>query len=114
MPHPPPSDRNPEYCGCNICIRENGEIELDQNDYVKKIEFVEKKEGPNDRKLIKNEIKELRGKIGEILWISLMTRPDLAFDVNHLATDVPNATVETVKKLNKLVKKAKSKRETTT
>ena len=45
------------------------------------------------------------------MWISLMTRPDLAFDVNHLATEVPNATVETVKKMNKLVKKAKSMRE---
>ena len=56
-------------------------------------------------------MKELRGKIGEILWISLMTRPDLAFDVNVLASEVPKATVETVNKMNRLIAKAKNRRE---
>ena len=40
-----------------------------------------------------------------------MTRPDLAFDINRISTEVPNATVETVKVMNSIIKKAKHKKE---
>ena len=52
----------------------------------------------------------LRGKIGEILWISLLTRPDLAFEVNKLASDVPTARMKSIKEINNLIKKAKNKK----
>ena len=52
--------------------------------------------GPVERKLSEYKNKSLRGKIGEILWISLMTRPDLSYDVNVLSSQVTNATVATV------------------
>ena len=84
-----------KYCGSNIRVKENGDIELDQNDYVDKLELIEDKEGVPERKLQGLEIKQLRGKIGELLWISLMTRPDLAFDINRISTKFPNATLET-------------------
>ena len=100
-----------KYCGCNININEKGVVELDQNDYVDKLELVPRKEGDVGRALEAKEVKELRGKIGEILWISLMTRPDLAFDVNVLASEVPKATVETVNKMNRLIAKAINRRE---
>ena len=36
-----------------------------------------------------------------------MSRPDLAFDINKIASEVPGATVRTVKDMNKIIKKAK-------
>ena len=62
---------------------------------------IERKHGNEDRELTSLEIKELRGKIGEVLWISLMTRPYLAFDINQIASEVPKATVRTIKDMNK-------------
>ena len=100
------------YCGCRISAKENGDIQVDQNEYVNKIQFIDIDEENNEkRKLDAKEQKMLRGKIGEILWISLMTRPDLSFEVNRIATEVSTATVVTLREMNQLIKRAKSKNE---
>ena len=52
----------------------------------------------------------MRGKIGELLWVSLMTRPDISFDVNILSSEVATGTGATVKSVNKIIRKAKSSR----
>ena len=96
-----------KYCGCQINLEDDGNITLDQISYVDQLMEIEKKAGDDTRVLTTSEIKELRGKIGEVLWISLMTRPDLAFDINKIASEVPGATVRTVKDMNKIIKKAK-------
>ena len=99
-----------KYCGCQITVQENGHILLDQNDYVDLLKEIERKTGDENRHLKASEVKDLRGKIGEILWISLMTRPDLAFDVNRIASEVPEVTVKTVKDMNRIIKKAKARK----
>ena len=38
-----------------------------------------------------------------------MSRPDLAFDTNRLASEVPKATVKTLKELNQVIRKAKGR-----
>jgi hypothetical protein len=53
---------------------------------------------------------DVRGKIGELLWISLLTRPDLSFEVNALSSEIANGTIKTARDINKLLKKAKSTR----
>ena len=70
------------YCGCRIKRLECGSIVMDHHEYVDSLELIEEKKDELDRKLTAYEQKVLRGKIGEVLWISLLTRPDLAFDVN--------------------------------
>ena len=50
----------------------------------------------------------VRKKIGELLWISLMTRPDISFEVNVLSGEVAKGTISTIKAVNRAVKKAKS------
>ena len=77
-----------KYCGCQITVEKSGDILLDQIKYVDTIEEIDRKSGHDDSELNRRELKQLRGKIGEILWISLMTRPDLAFDVNKIASEV--------------------------
>ena len=59
------------------------------------------------RELSDVEKTEVRGKIGELLWISLMTRPDLSFDINVMSSEIAHGTVATAKTINKLVKRAK-------
>ena len=95
------------YCGCRIEVKADGSIEVDQNEYVDKMEQIPDIEGPADRQLTEKERKEVRAKIGEILWMSLMTRPDLSYDVNVLSSKVSKATVSTVMELNRLVTKVK-------
>ena len=96
-----------KYCGCRINAKEDGTIEIDQKEYVDVIDKISEVEGPIDRLLTEKEKKEVRTKIGELLWISLMTRPDLSYDVNVLSSEVSRATVSTVMELNRLISKAK-------
>ena len=62
------------YCGCTISIKDNGDIEMDQQDYIEKLSTIDIHDPSNDV-LNPSDLKVLRGKIGEVLWISLMTRP---------------------------------------
>ena len=98
------------YCGCSIVAKEDGTIELDQNDYIDALGQMDRVEGEDSRELSDKEKKEARGKIGALLWISLMTRPDLSFDVNILSSEVSKGSVKTVKEINRVVRKAKNTR----
>ena len=98
------------YCGCSIVSLDNGTIELDQNEYIDKVEYMKQVEGDDEEELDKKEKKEARGKIGALLWISLVSRPDLSFAVNRLSSEVSDGRVKTVKEINRLIKQAKSKK----
>ena len=52
---------------------------------------------------------QARGKIGALLWVSLVTRPDVSFDVNILSSQVAKGTVKTVKEINRLISIVKSR-----
>ena len=74
------------------------------------IEKIPEMEGLLDRSLTEKEKKEIRAKTGKILWLGLMTSPDLLYDVNVLSSQVSNATVSTTMELNRLVAKAKNQK----
>jgi hypothetical protein len=71
-------ENNFKYCGCNIKCKEDGSIQLDQNDYIENLKEMRIPAGDDSEELSKEEIKTVRGKIGELLWITLMTRPDIS------------------------------------
>ena len=87
---------------------ETGDIELNQNEYIQNIEEVKCPEGRNSWKVNESERKEIRRVVGELLWVSLMTRPDLSFEVNRLSTNILSATVKDVKDARRPVEKAKT------
>ena len=65
-----------KYCGCKIVTLEDGRIQLDQNEYTEKLSEIEiSDQVDNKRDLSLLEQRQLRGKIGKILWLSLMSRP---------------------------------------
>ena len=63
--------------------------------------------GDDDRELTPKEKTDARGKVGALLWISLVTRPDISFDVNALSSEVSKGTVKTVKEINRVISNAK-------
>ena len=101
-------ENNFKYCGCNITVEKQGSIALDQNDYIEKLVELDITYTNDETELSKQEIKSVRGKIGELLWITLMTRPDLSFEVNILSSEVAQGTIATMKAVNRVVRKAKS------
>ena len=57
--------------------------------------------------LMKN-LKELRAVVGQLLWVSDQTRPDISFDTCQLSSSLKSATVEDQPRANKTIKKLKS------
>ena len=51
-----------KYYGFNITIRGDGTIELDQNDYIERLEELDVSDEIDDQELTKQEIKVVRGK----------------------------------------------------
>ena len=54
-----------KYCGCKISVEDNGDILLDQIDYVSSLKEIGKDLCADNRELMAKEIKVLIGKIGE-------------------------------------------------
>lgn len=96
-----------KYLGCEIEKLGNGDIALNQNKYIESIPDVSVPLKKNSLKANEKEKKVIRSVVGELLWVSLMTRPDLSFDVNKLSSNISNATIKDVKDAARLVEKAK-------
>ena len=81
---------------------------ISQDSYKDSLQYVEVEDDTdNKRGLSKPEFKSYRGQVGKLTWLSEMSRPDPFYDTLDLAGHGKNATVGELKKLNKVVKKAK-------
>ena len=50
----------------------------------------------------------LRSKVGQLLWLSKQTCPDIAFDVATVASRLSVSTVDDMKRVNKIIRKVQS------
>ena len=96
-----------KYLGCEVEKLSNGDIELNQNEYISKIKEVNCPSKLNSVSVNEVERKTIRRVVGELLWVSLMTRPDLSFEVNRLSSNISTATVKELKDAKRLVERAK-------
>ena len=96
-----------KYLGCEIEKIANGDITLNQNEFIQNIKELSVPDKKNSIKVNETERKLIRKVVGEILWVSLMTRPDLAFEVNRLSSNIVIATIKDLKDAKLLVEKAK-------
>lgn len=98
-----------KYVGLEINQTKEG-IYLSQKQYASEIEEVKI---DNHRKknlnlpLTDEETSELRAITGKLNWLATETRPDLAFTVSQLGSSRATATVKTLIKANKIVRRVK-------
>ena len=86
-------------------------IYLDQNEYIKNLDLIQldqKREKETDESLTDVEEGKLRSKIGQLLWLSSQTQPDISFDVCVLGTQLKEATVKDILEAGKIVRKVRS------
>ena len=97
-----------KYTGVDVELQDDGSIVISQEAYKAALEEIPmdpKEDGK--RKLNKVEFKAFRRAAGKISWLSDITRPDLAYDCLDLSTHNKDACVEDVRKMNKLIQRAK-------
>ena len=100
---------NHMYRFTGVDIKETCEgIEVNQKTYCDSLQEIKMENGrDNDRPLMVQEYKEFRGAIGKHNWLQESTRPDLSYDTLSLSMKNRSATVRDLKKMNKVIKKAK-------
>ena len=86
---------------------ENGDITLNQNDYIDNIKMVEVPARRYSSKVDDSERRTIRRVVGELLRVSLMIRPDLAFEVNSLSSNILDTSAKELKEAKHLIEKAK-------
>lgn len=93
----------------------NGVVQVHQHSYIDNLQPLHlqaaraiQREAP----LNETEKEQLRSKIGQILWVAKQTRPDIMFDTCSLASNIKNATVQSIHDVNKVVRKLKSEKVT--
>ena len=64
---------------------------------MEELEEIEAPNGDDSDKLSNQEIRSVRKKIGELLWISLMTQPDISFEVNVLSSEGSKGPISIIK-----------------
>ena len=85
------------------------EITVNQTAYANEIQFLDYDRTKNkDQPLNDIERKDLQSFVGQIQWISSQTRPDLSFNACEASVEFTNATVNTIHKANKAIRKIKN------
>ena len=101
-------DKSFRYLGLNI--NQNSQlISVDQRNYIDSLQLITTDHSSDqDRPLSSSERDVLRSKVGQLLWVSNQTCPDVSFDVAQIAINLKNATVKDVIAVNKTIKKLKN------
>ena len=102
---------NFKYIGLNLSTLSDNSRCLDQVDYCSKLDYINipltlKQKEDSNQDLPEKERKLLRSKIGQLLWLSCQSRPDLCFEVCKLSNNFKNANVGELVNCNKIIKKA--------
>ena len=94
------------YLGLRINSFQDG-ISVDQSEYIASLQNIpvsSARASQKSSKLSEKEVSEYRSLVGQLNWIATQTRPDIAFDVCDLSMAAQSATVENLKKLNKVLR----------
>ena len=81
---------------------------------LKKIEITGDRSKQKHLDLSEEELKSFRALIGQLLWASNQTHPDISFNLSELSNSVNHATVEHILSANRVLKNAQNKLATLT
>ena len=96
-----------QYLGWTI-TQDKDCIRVDQNKYAKTIIPVvleSKRKNQLEEFLTESEVKQYQKLLGQLLWLSSQTRPDLSYDTLEHSTHGKKLQVKHLKSLNKVVKR---------
>ena len=97
------------FTGIDIVKTKEG-IEVSMEDYAQYIEEIKEiRKAGNNEPLTKTEYKVFRKYAGKIQWLAENVRPDLAFVGLNMSMKNNDATTGDLKKVNRIVKKVKSR-----
>ena len=98
------------YIGINTTQKPDSSITLDQSSYVSSISTIplslERLKDPL-QVLNKDETTSLRSALGQLNWLSNMTRPDISYSVSRISGHIKQAKIMHIKEANKLIKYVK-------
>ena len=99
-----------KYVGISLKQNPDLSISINQDNFASSIKLIElsgERTGEKQSAITEAEKSEMRSVIGQLNWLSGITRPDLSFDVCQFSTKVANATVADLFQLNKVVYRAR-------
>ena len=102
---------NFEFAGTYLQQDPDGTIHLDQHDYVTKwLDEIDLDKGRMSQKkspLTPSEVSSVRAALGTLSWRATQSAPQFLADVSLLLSEVGRSTIETIDKVNKLVREVK-------
>ena len=99
-----------KYLGLDIVHADNGDIKVIQNSYVDSVQPItidSSRKHDSSLPINADEKEKLSGKVGQLLWASNQTRPDISYEVCSIASEQSGGTVKTLLNANKAVQKLK-------
>ena len=103
-----------EYIGIEMEQEEDTKsIIISQEAYTNSIQYIEiddSRVSDKEARLTSDETTMLREAVGQLNWLSCVTRPDIAFNVSVLSSNIKNATVNDLIQANKVIKKVKTEK----
>ena len=96
-----------KYIGLGINQCED-DIIIDQESYINHLKPIDVSPDIKDSPLTDKERDLLQSKIGQLLWISSQTRPDISYSTCQLATRLKSGTVKDLLEVNKVIQQLKS------
>ena len=98
------------YVGLQVLQEDDCSIIVNQKTYADSVQTItldsERMKSPHAT-LSSEETTKLRGALGQLNWLSNMTRPEISFTVSKLSANVTSATIADIKEANKLIKYVK-------
>ena len=96
-----------KYVGIELVQANDFSIRVSQKKYISNISLIEVdsvRKKQKDEELTPDERRKYRGLVGQLSWVSGMSRPDVAFSVCQLSTLLQKATVKDLLRANKVAK----------
>ena len=103
------------FAGIHVRQNSDDSTVIDQSDYTDKwVEEIEisKARAYKKGKATASEVGQLHSAIGSAAWRASQTSPQYQADISLLLSEIPYATVETINKVNKLIREMKRTRQT--
>jgi len=95
-----------QFSHCGIRIKEESDFSytLDHSTFCEGIEQIKYEQRPDYEPVTSGELTQLRGALGALQWRVQQSGPHLAARLGQLQSEVAHATVDTIKKVNKLIR----------